>query len=162
MFISSSLFPLFHSCSPSLGPCPPCPQTIENTCHCGKAPPKLLRCGNRKWSCGKLCSKSLNCQEHVCKLPCHEGPCLPCNKKSAKRCRCGRNEELRPCSDPPFDCGQVCGKRFSCGNHVCERICHDGGDCGPCPLTNRRSCPCGKKEVSNVSCTADIPGSKEL
>ena len=140
------------------GPCPPCPQTVRSVCHCGNAPAKLLRCGNRKWSCGKLCGKTLNCSEHVCKLPCHEGDCPPCNKKSTRRCRCGAEEALRPCSDPPFDCGRVCGKPFACGHHFCQKVCHGGQDCGPCPLTNRRSCPCGKKEVSNVSCTAEIPG----
>ena len=109
-----------------------------------------------------MCGKALNCAEHSCKLPCHAGACPPCNKKSLRRCRCGGEEALRPCSDPPFDCGNVCGKAFACGSHVCERVCHDGDDCGPCPLTNRRSCPCGKKQVSNVSCTADIPGESRL
>lgn len=37
----------------------------------------------------------------------------------------------------------MCGKRLSCGNHVCEITCHEG-KCGECPRGGERKCPCGK------------------
>ena len=44
---------------------------------------------------------------------------------------------------------------FPCGHHSCERVCH-AGDCGACPRTGERVCPCGRtKHV--LPCTKDVP-----
>ncbi|ONK67921.1 uncharacterized protein A4U43_C05F5220 [Asparagus officinalis] len=43
-----------------------------------------------------------------------------------------------------------------CGRHRCERGCHEG-ECGECPLTGRRTCPCGKKEYKGVACDVEVP-----
>lgn len=49
---------------------------------------------------------------------------------------------------------QVCGNILSCEHHLCERVCHSGS-CGPCPLSESRKCPCGKRSYK-VPCTEDI------
>ena len=38
---------------------------------------------------------------------------------------------------------QVCNKVLSCGHHRCERLCH-ADNCGDCPRTGERKCPCGQ------------------
>ena len=55
------------------GPCPPCPQTVRVTCHCGSQPPQTRRCGNKEWTCGQPCGRSLSCNQHYCPSPCHPG-----------------------------------------------------------------------------------------
>lgn len=63
------------------GPCPPCPKTVPSArCHCGKAAPSTRRCFDRNWSCGQPCGRTLNCGQHPCPNPCHEGECEPCTK----------------------------------------------------------------------------------
>lgn len=36
-----------------------------------------------------------------------------------------------------------CMKPYSCGYHQCELVCHQG-ECGECPKSLIRTCPCGK------------------
>ena len=50
---------------------------------------------------------------------------------------------------------QICGKKLSCGQHVCEKVCHSG-ECGMCPRAGRRTCPC-EKTVFDLPCTEDVP-----
>ena len=42
---------------------------------------------------------------------------------------------------------KICSKPFSCGNHKCEVLCHEPGQCGYCPRTKLRTCPCGKSSM---------------
>ena len=49
----------------------------------------------------------------------------------------------------------MCNKILSCGHHHCEIVCHSG-ECGTCPRSGERKCPCGK--TSHVlPCTEEIP-----
>ncbi|XP_065556677.1 NF-X1-type zinc finger protein NFXL1-like isoform X2 [Artemia franciscana] len=137
------------------GPCPPCPKTVNAICHCEKSSPKTLRCSSKTWSCGKPCGKTLNCGQHPCQQPCHEGPCSPCEKRSVQRCQCRKKTMERPCYTPNWQCEMPCGKAYSCGSHDCEIVCHEG-PCGLCPLSLTRSCPCGKSSYL-LPCTKSIP-----
>ncbi|ELT89307.1 hypothetical protein CAPTEDRAFT_178429 [Capitella teleta] len=137
------------------GPCPPCPQTVKVTCFCGRQPAETRRCGNRQWSCGKTCRRTLACGHHACASPCHAGECPPCEQTSEQSCQCGRTSCVRPCAHPVFQCSLVCGRTLSCGHHVCEVVCH-GGSCSSCPRSGPRTCPCGKTKFE-LPCTEDVP-----
>lgn len=137
------------------GACPPCPKTVTVSCHCGKQKPRVVRCSAKQWSCGKACGRKLSCGHHNCQQPCHTGECAPCPKTSKQPCYCGKEVTTRPCASPEWQCDQPCGKKLSCGNHLCEKICHKES-CGPCPRSGDRSCPCGKTNY-NLPCTEDIP-----
>ncbi|XP_052277513.1 NF-X1-type zinc finger protein NFXL1-like [Dreissena polymorpha] len=137
------------------GGCPPCPQTVRAKCHCGRAAPQMRRCSARAWVCGGVCGRKLACSQHTCQQSCHAGDCQPCPMTSTQRCQCGKSSSVRPCASPAWSCDKVCGKRLSCGNHVCETVCHVGS-CGECPRGGLRKCPCGKSDY-NLPCTEDIP-----
>ncbi|XP_020629848.1 NF-X1-type zinc finger protein NFXL1-like [Orbicella faveolata] len=137
------------------GPCPPCPKTVRVSCHCGSHPPVVRRCSAKSWSCGKPCGKLLSCDHHNCESPCHPGGCLPCPKESIQSCLCGKVTSKRPCASPEWQCEQVCDKVLSCGHHRCERLCH-ADNCGDCPRTGERKCPCGQTTLS-LPCTEDVP-----
>eukprot|EP00897_Mesotaenium_endlicherianum_P009425 jgi/Mesen1/8510/ME000480S07858 len=137
------------------GPCPPCPQLVRSRCHCGKAS-DLKRCGHHEFSCAKPCRRQLACGVHSCEATCHAGECPPCLKESTFACRCGRVQEVRPCGARHFSCEQKCGKPLPCGRHACEVECHAGA-CGECPLSGRRSCPCGKVEYATLACDRPAP-----
>ncbi|XP_021938982.1 NF-X1-type zinc finger protein NFXL1 isoform X3 [Zootermopsis nevadensis] len=137
------------------GPCPPCPKMVKTECFCGNQPPRLQRCSNKTWSCGSKCGHTLGCERHACIDVCHPGACPPCPKTSVQSCECGQQKVLRPCATPNWQCEQKCGEALSCGNHKCARDCHSGS-CGPCPLTEARSCPCGKASFI-LPCTQETP-----
>lgn len=90
-----------------LGPCPPCPVTVNVTCYCASQPPSTKRCCNRGWSCGGQCGKPLTCGKHSCNNQCHSGDCLPCTKKSVQKCLCGTQQKLRDCATPEWQCDKV-------------------------------------------------------
>ena len=50
------------------------------------------------------------------------GACPLCKKESERRCRCGKVKEVKPCCESDFSCEIVCGKSFSCGKHICEKV----------------------------------------
>ncbi|MBN3315137.1 NFXL1 protein, partial [Atractosteus spatula] len=137
------------------GPCPPCPKMVTVTCFCKKARPVPRRCSAKAWSCKQTCGRRLPCGQHPCQSLCHEGDCQPCPRVSTQRCLCGRSVAERLCASPVWQCEQVCGRTLSCGNHTCERVCHQG-PCGECPRSGNRACPCGKSKCS-LPCTEDVP-----
>ncbi|CAL1287464.1 unnamed protein product [Larinioides sclopetarius] len=137
------------------GPCPPCPKTVLVSCCCSKSAKVSRRCSAKEWLCGKKCEKLLCCKIHHCEVPCHQGPCPPCNRQSKQKCQCGSRVSLRPCYSPKWQCDKVCSKPLDCGKHNCENICHEGS-CPGCPNSGPRSCPCGKKAVV-LPCTEDVP-----
>lgn len=137
------------------GPCPPCPKIVKSTCHCGKSAARPQRCSNKLWSCGQKCGHKLSCGRHSCAQPCHAGPCSPCPQYSTQTCMCGKETMIRECAHPTWQCQQVCGKVLDCERHKCEEICHKG-ECGVCPRSLPRHCPCGKS-VFTLPCTEDVP-----
>lgn len=126
------------------GPCPPCPQTVNGVCFCGNEK-KNVRCSAAKWSCGQKCNKLLSCKSHKCENICHDGECDPCSYTSIQPCQCAASKVKRPCNDPIWQCEKMCNKNYSCGYHKCEKICHKG-ECGFCPNSGTRSCPCGANQ----------------
>lgn len=94
-----------------LGDCPPCsllPKAVT-VCPCGKSRLKDLSADPRKScldeipTCENICKKLLLCGEpgarHECQSKCHNGPCPPCPKKTAVRCRCGHLNKTLLCSE---------------------------------------------------------------
>lgn len=135
-----------HFCSERChqGKCAPCAVQLDSDCYCG-ANSAMLRCIDKKWSCGERCGALLNCKRHRCALSCHEGPCPPCSDVSPHACQCGTNIAPRSCIESVWQCEKICKNFFGCeGQHACQRACHAPGTCGPCPLTQPLSCYCGK------------------
>ncbi|CAK9293064.1 unnamed protein product [Gordionus sp. m RMFG-2023] len=139
------------------GPCPPCPKTINLSCHCGSSAPHIRRCAASAWSCSQKCRRKLNCGHHTCALNCHSGPCPTCKKESLQTCLCGRGLEKRSCQDSLWQCEKICDKPFSCGYHECEKVCHAGPCSIYCPKSGERSCPCGKIKHKGIPCFKDVP-----
>lgn len=139
------------------GPCPPCPQTVRVSCYCGQSSPTVRRCSAAAWACSKPCGRLLACGIHPCTIPCHPGECPPCAKTSIQSCVCGRTKEPRACATPVWVCGTPCGKSLGCGYHSCTAICHPPGECPPCPLSQVRHCPCGKRTDYVLPCTVATP-----
>lgn len=143
----------FLLCHP--GPCPPCPSMVQSKCYCGSQPAQTRRCSAKAWSCGKPCGGLLRCGQHTCEEPCHADECKPCPRQSLQPCLCGSGKKKRFCADPTWQCDKVCGKAYSCGHHECKKVCHSG-ECGKCPSSGPRTCPCGK--TSHIlPCTEKIP-----
>ncbi|CAF1291687.1 unnamed protein product [Rotaria sordida] len=138
------------------GPCPPCPKQVNVRCYCNQSGPTARRCGFKGWSCGKICSKLLSCQQHRCEQICHSGECLPCQKTSIQTCLCGKTKAIRNCNELNFQCDQPCNRLLNCQIHECKRICHKN-ECGLCPRQGIRTCPCGKTKYENLSCSEDVP-----
>ena len=82
---------------------------------------------------GKPCGKQLNCKQHRCPQPCHEGECPPCCKTSVQLCKCRRHQKTCDCAAPAWMCEEKCGKPLECGHHVCDQICCSS--CPPCSLS---------------------------
>lgn len=151
------------------GQCPPCAVDVVQTCYCGKQK-HTMKCGTGTsdtmgkgmFSCEQPCNQLLSCGNHVCKEPCHAGPCKPCaTGLHLTTCPCGNAslsdlaaaEGLQPrtsCLDAMLTCKGRCGKLKHCGDHVCERECHLG-PCGPCNELTKRPCRCGSS-VQKVAC----------
>jgi NF-X1-type zinc finger protein NFXL1 len=142
-------------------------------CFCKKSKPLPKRCSDKLWSCASTCGGTLPCGKHKCEDNCHPDECEPCPRTSKQFCLCRSSSREQPCATPNWQCekvqltkyatlvfitqcSQVCGKLLSCGNHKCEDTCHRPGQCGPCPRSGARSCPCGKSETQNLPCTADV------
>lgn len=127
----------------------------ELSCNCGHTklyPP--IACGTKLPRCQHTCTRVATCG-HVSftSHPCHEDdePCPPCAFLVTRRCMCSKAEVRNtPCHRGTPSCGKVCGKRLSCGGHVCQRVCHSG-DC----LPDNEQCtqPCRKPKRCSHPCT---------
>lgn len=155
------------------GPCPPCKAFAPpRLCPCGKKT-ITTRCSDRSsvLTCGQLCDKLLDCGRHQCQRICHVGPCDPCQVLINASCFCNQKAEVVLCGDMAvkgeikaeggvFSCGSNCGKKLSCGNHVCNEICHPG-NCGECEFlpSQIKTCFCGKTKLEEErhSCLDPIP-----
>ncbi|OQR76638.1 NF-X1-type zinc finger protein-like [Tropilaelaps mercedesae] len=134
------------------GPCPPCPKNIQVPCFCTKSK-TTRRCSQKGWSCSTPCGKGLQCGLHECLQDCHAGPCLPCSKESVRKCNCQKDTKKVRCEEGVWKCQNVCGRPLNCGNHTCQEMCHQDGDCGICPQSGPRRCPCGRTTRTDISCT---------
>ncbi|GJE93163.1 FKBP12-associated protein 1 homolog [Phanerochaete sordida] len=120
-------------------------------CFCGSTPdPKPPRLATPH-SCAGPCTRARTCG-HPCPLPCHPGPCPPCQVTIQVPCFCSKQVLSFRCANlapsragvpASPSCGQVCGKQLACGNHSCTEICHEG-PCKPCEVKVQARCYCGK------------------
>lgn len=73
-------------------------------------------------------------------------------------------------SDPWFEgsfiCSSICGRKFDCGHHACQKACHPQDEKpAHCPFSPDMvsNCPCGKTPLTEIttgprqSCQDDIP-----
>ena len=134
--------------------CPGCNLPKEDlpsnyTCWCEKEVDPKSIAGLPPHSCGQTCSKARVGQcPHPCELICHAGPCPPCSHMGPSLpCFCGKEASCRRCVDTNYDggwsCGQICGDILPCGEHTCERGCHEGL-CGSCEVLIESLCYCGR------------------
>jgi hypothetical protein len=120
-------------------------------------------------SCGNTCAKDRGCV-HKCPLPCHPGPCPPCNLYALPLvCACGKGLLKVTCKqklqlDFIPSCGIACEKELKCGHHKCTLGCHPP-PCPPCSVRtvvkcfckqNERLVPCGE-DVTSYSCQEWCP-----
>lgn len=150
--------------------CPKCRKEYQHSfcptkyfCYCGKVrdPPK------DPWlvphSCGQVCGAKLGCT-HTCLLLCHPGidwvlvcvvsqflmrfflgPHPNCPVTIRTKCGCGKSPaEARRCGNQEWTCRRPCGKKLSCGFHICPLTCHSK-ECQPCGEQSQRYCACHKK-----------------
>ncbi|KAL7043008.1 hypothetical protein ACKWTF_001359 [Chironomus riparius] len=115
-----------HLCASQchLNECPPCGQTSNIKCRCGrkeeKVPCKDLL--NTDMRCKKKCNKFKSCGRHKCNNVC--------------------------CIDIDHTCMQNCNRMLDCQLHKCQRTCHIG-NCAPCHRVSfdELSCECGQTIV---------------
>uniref|UniRef100_A0A1B0CN35 Putative transcription factor nf-x1 n=1 Tax=Lutzomyia longipalpis TaxID=7200 RepID=A0A1B0CN35_LUTLO len=146
------------------GPCPPCQASVERSCGCGKET-RTLQCHQVvKILCGAVCEKTLTCGVHKCKEICHADACPECEETREHECYCGKHRKNVICSREnndvtQYECGEICGRDLTCGNHKCQDPCH-AGECAECKLSPNvvKTCPCGKKPmIERKTCTDFIP-----
>lgn len=136
--------------------CPGCnlPQDVlpkAYTCWCGKDTEPRSLAGLPPHSCGNTCGKerARKCP-HPCQLTCHAGPCPPCSHMGPTQvCFCGKHEVTKRCSETDYvsgwSCGELCEELLPCGEHTCDRPCHEGL-CGACETRVPARCYCGQTE----------------
>eukprot|EP01060_Flectonema_neradi_P035543 TRINITY_DN6575_c0_g1_i1.p1 TRINITY_DN6575_c0_g1~~TRINITY_DN6575_c0_g1_i1.p1 ORF type:complete len:648 (+),score=72.07 TRINITY_DN6575_c0_g1_i1:49-1992(+) len=112
-----------HNCH--FGDCPPCTEMVFKNCLTHDTPcPWPVPCHMKEVTCGVHdCHKYLNCTRHVCRKPCHKGPCDPCDG--------------------------ICYNKLPC-DHYCSAKCHSG-ECPACSEEVRLSCKCGYN-LKDVPC----------
>jgi transcriptional repressor NF-X1 len=138
--------------------CPGCnlPQDampLTFSCWCGKETDPVSTPGLPPFSCGQSCSRPHQLPKacpHPCSSMCHAGPCMPCSRMGPiQSCFCGKEERSRKCIDTDYEngwtCGQICGDLMPCGQHFCDRPCHEGL-CGACEVPVEVRCYCGQVE----------------
>lgn len=130
------------------------------TCWCEKElDPKVLT-GLPPHSCGQTCGKDRKFPKacpHPCDELCHAGPCPPCTAVGpVQSCFCGKQSSTRRCLETDYEagwsCGEICGDIMPCGEHTCQRPCHEGM-CGACTVEIPAKCYCGKVEKA-MPCNA--------
>ncbi|XP_025197835.1 protein shuttle craft-like isoform X2 [Melanaphis sacchari] len=149
------------------GPCPQCVVQVLRSCACGKKR-VYAQCGqSTQIICNNICFKTLNCFSHKCEKMCHVGSCEPCTKGCPQICYCGKSERQVPCTQENamvmyYSCGNLCEKKLSCENHLCQKVCHVG-QCDPCIALSVNRCPCGKRSLTEdelgnrTLCTQPVP-----
>lgn len=144
------------------GSCEKCEETVQQDCYGGHEK-REVACGSsedfaQSYSCGKICSKVLDCSNHTCETKCHPGPCVSCPDLPANvtHCPCGAKplselsqDPRTSCLDPVPTCDNICNKELACGpegnHHRCKQVCHTG-PCGSCDGETEVTCRCGAME----------------
>lgn len=147
------------------GACLDCNIMVPKLCGCGATRPVVKCSTGFRLVCENICNKTLECKIHLCKSKCHSGDCESCREVIHQECYCGKVGRIVSCTaqfyeKDRYDCGEICGKKLPCGNHTCEKLCHDG-PCQVCltDVEKIRSCPCGKTSLQEIrtTCLDAIP-----
>ena len=97
--------------------------------------------------CGVLMGKEVPNCKHIVEVPCSKdvtsplfrcptacGTILSCGHFCPGSCgRCKKIDGVNQAIISHMPCKKICGRRFGACNHSCQRECHDGKECGPCP-----------------------------
>ncbi|KAI5848721.1 hypothetical protein DFP73DRAFT_340476 [Morchella snyderi] len=122
------------------------------SCNCGRTvTPAPVPCGASPPACKYQCTRAKDCNHPAVSHPCHldEEGCPKCPYLVEKICLCGKKPvKSTPCWRDAVSCGTECGRKLSCGSHLCRKVCHKGGQCDePCKQQ------CGKpKSVCGHAC----------
>lgn len=122
-------------------------------CWCEKEMDPKVISGLPPHSCGQSCGRDRKFPRacpHPCDELCHAGPCPPCTSMGpVQSCFCGKQSSSRRCAETEYEagwsCGEICGDIMPCGEHICQRPCHEGV-CGACEVDVSAKCYCGKSE----------------
>lgn len=140
------------------------------TCWCEKETDPRSIAGIPPHSCGQTCGRHRTLPKkcpHPCELLCHAGPCPPCTHTGpVQSCYCGKKAISRRCVETNYDtgwsCGEICGDPMPCGEHTCQRPCHEGL-CGACEVEVYSRCYCGATQKTIPCCErGDEKQSKRL
>ncbi|ODO11918.1 hypothetical protein I350_00702 [Cryptococcus amylolentus CBS 6273] len=110
-------------------------------------------------SCGDSCGRKRTKCGHGCPLPCHPGPCPPCNVALIVPCPSHNIPMTVKCSSATSNnaalspvCDDICDRQLNCGHrdHACQELCHYG-PCAPCMEMESVTCYCGEEE-KQVEC----------
>lgn len=113
-------------------------------CHYGVCPPCALVC-NEELSCGHSCKERCHGpqpppnpefklkQTKKRKEPKQDteilgSPCPPCSERILRQClgcHLGGERNVVCSESRPFSCGRLCGNYLACGNHTCQKPCHE-------------------------------------
>ncbi|WVW78077.1 hypothetical protein I302_100028 [Kwoniella bestiolae CBS 10118] len=127
-------------------------------CFCGRLshPPTITSAPH---SCNDTCARKRPKCSHPCPLPCHPGPCPPCQIALVVPCPSHHTPLTVKCSAATTNnsalspvCDEPCSRQLNCGNkdHECESLCHYG-PCKPCDQREVARCYCGQDE-KDVEC----------
>ncbi|WVQ98382.1 hypothetical protein IAU59_005505 [Kwoniella sp. CBS 9459] len=127
-------------------------------CFCGRLshPPTSTTAPH---SCNDTCARKRPKCAHPCPLPCHPGPCPPCQVALVVPCPSHHTALTVKCSAATSNnaamspvCDEPCSRQLNCGNkdHECEQLCHYG-PCRPCDQKEVARCYCGD-ESKQVEC----------
>ncbi|KAL4796671.1 hypothetical protein BDV19DRAFT_360754 [Aspergillus venezuelensis] len=160
-----------ESSGPRAWRCPGCNLAQEvfpksYTCWCEKEVDPRPLPGLPPHSCGQTCSRKRKGCPHPCDATCHAGPCSPCTAMGPiQDCFCGRNSSTKRCQDTDYErgwsCGEICGDLLPCGEHTCDRPCHEGL-CGACEVKIDARCYCGKVQTEMLCSSKDEELDSEL
>jgi transcriptional repressor NF-X1 len=108
------------------GECKTCPHTSIQKLECGCGEDVLVPCGATLPTCKKPCARMHAC-DHEATHMCHnKDACPPCTTLTEKMCAGGHKTITMPCYTKATTCDSMCGKILPCGQHQCQRKCHDG------------------------------------
>ncbi|KAG5674339.1 hypothetical protein PVAND_004314 [Polypedilum vanderplanki] len=153
-------------------------EPLPHHCHIGNCP-----------GCKQICNEPLSC-EHKCLYECHDYvkiivkdknfvpagpwdvqeqrieykklPHAPCKTQVEVTCLGGHETVMLNCSNARVSsCGRICGRMLSCGNHKCQKACHEVSDlnnelrdenCEDCELPCMKERPKGCTHQCSRSC----------
>ena len=129
------------------GECPPCFQTKEVDCLCGRTKFEVV-CAEQEEApsrCDRPCKTALNCGRHECAARCCPGEAKAAGRRSFNKQLGSIAASMGPDFEAEHICTKTCGRPLKCGNHTCPELCHKGA-CLSCKeaIFEEVTCHCGK------------------